>query len=677
MKAKIIIALMLLFPAVSFAQEKVYCVNACPGEDASSQINVSWDADTTVTDSYLLVCEDGKQPVAYYPAQYLCDEFFNLPSASEQGEKIVETPVFLRCKVALSGLKADTPYNYVICSGSARKAKSLRSAKGRLTDERHFKTAGADRWSACIISDLHCYTPLPARLESAMAMVNTVKDYDKSIDWVLHLGDLCAWGGSHSFWRRLYREDNFKNLMWAGVNGNHDNMSRGYEKQSHAFFRENAAYPQNGYADQQGVCYWFRYNNVLFVMLNNEAMHDYMGLHEAQDWVKQVITEQKNSSNPPVYTVVCEHYQWFSASGAFSHYSRWHELFDQLGVDLALSGNSHIYVRSHPIYDGNVTDGSYGTVYLQTSSSDNERGRDIKEGPVRNSDKVAFRFTEGNHTISAIDLQVDDRKMTLTLLDRNGKTLDKAEIPAKQDKKYKEDVLGNFMRDSLAAVTERCEKTVKAAYMAEKLLGTRYNVPGWEGFPVEYYEYHTGFDKNANGPKRGTVLMLNPTAEKLARWIITAVYDATGAIRYEDLEKVRTFITWQSGAQFPVRGVVYEAMYEPGDYYPYIFKDGVTVYMANEGLHKAKDQNPGDELLDFYTDTMTNEDLKTYTGRYARIASTNREMYYKAGGTDKVGHSDDGQRDTAWLSTVAKNYQRAWKSDRNFLIYAWALSNLE
>lgn len=677
MKVKFTIVFMMLFSTLAFARGEVYCINACPGENANSQINVSWAADTTLTDSYLLVCEDGKKPVAYYPTQYVCNDFYDLPSASPAGEKIRETPRFLHCKVSLSGLKADTGYSYVICSGTAKKVNSLRSAKGQLCEERHFKTAGADEWSACIISDFHSYTPLPKRLEGAMAMVNTVKEYDPAVDWVLNLGDVCAWGGSHSFWRELYRQDNYKNCIWAGVNGNHDNMSRGYEKQSHAFFRENAAYPQNGYGDQQGVCYWFRYGQVLFVMLNNEAMHDYMGLHDAQNWVRKVITDQKNSSNPPVYTVVCEHYEWFYPNGAFLQYKRWHELFDQLGVDLALSGNSHIYVRSLPVYDGKVTDGSCGTVYLQTSSSDNERGRTIKDEPLQNSDKVAFRFTEGSHTISALDLKVNDSKMTLTLLDRNGKVLDSAEVMAKKDKKYKEDVLATFLRDSLEAVSERCAGTLKAAYMAEKYLGTRYNVPGWEGFPVEHYEYYTGVDINAKVQKRGTVLMLNPSAEKLAKWIITAVYDATGAIRYEDLEKVRKFITWQSGAQFPVKGVVYEAMYTPGDYYPYIFKDGVTVYMADEARHKAQDQHPSDELLDFYTDTMSNEHLKDYTGRYARISSTTREMYYKAGGKDKVGKSDDGQRDTAWLATVAKNYQRAWKSDRNFLIYAWALSNLE
>lgn len=657
------------------AQEKVFSITSCPGQDASTQINVSWAADTTTANSFLLVTEASdkswKHARTVKPEQCeLCEEFYDLPSASPAGEKIREYPRFFKCGASVSGLKPDTEYSFVICYGSNE------TRRHAISGVHSFKTAGAREWSACIISDFHNYTPLPNRLKVAMDMVDTIKGYDPSFDWVLHLGDICAWGGSYSFWKALYGEKNLRDYMWAGVIGNHDHMSRGYERNTNRYFRDAAYYPRNGYGDEQGVCCWFRYGNALFITLNNESMHDYMGLHEAQDWVRKVVNEQKASFNPPTYIIVCEHYQWFfGEDGRTSHYGRWHELFDELGVDLALSGNNHIYARSLPVFDDKVTDGSCGTVYVQTSSCDNERGMDMEDGLKHNSDKIAFRWTEGGQTVSAMDMKVTPEKMTLALLDRNGKVLDKFDVPAKKHKKVKEDVLGNYLRDSLQVASERCAQTLKAAYMAENKLDTRYDVPGWEGFPVELWEYHTGIDININAPKRGLVYLLMPSAEKLAKWIATAVYDVTGQVRYDDFEKVRKFITWQSGAQFPVAGVVYEAMYKEGDWYPYIFKDGVTVYMENEELHKSKDNNPSDELLNFYLN-MTNADLKANTGRYARISSTTREMYYKAGGKDKVGQSDDGQRSQAWLDTVRKNYQQAWNSDRNFLIYAWAYSNL-
>ncbi len=236
--------------------------------------------------------------------------------------------------------------------------------------------------------------------------------------------------------------------------------------------------------------------------------------------------------------------------------------------------------------------------------------------------------------------------------------------------------LAKYMRDSLEAVAARCAESKKAAYMAGKLLGVNDSIPGWEGYPVELWEYYTGVDIKAGVKKRGLVYMLNPDAEKMAKWIINAVYDVRGEVRYDDIEKVRKFITWQSGTQFPVSGVVYEDMYVAGDYYPYLFKDGVTVYVADEARWKSETAHPTDEQLEFYL-RMTNNDLKDYTGRYARICSTNREMYYKAGGKDEVGFSDDGKRSVSWLDTVKRLYKEAWNSERNFLIYAWAFSNLE
>ncbi len=235
-------------------------------------------------------------------------------------------------------------------------------------------------------------------------------------------------------------------------------------------------------------------------------------------------------------------------------------------------------------------------------------------------------------------------------------------------------VVAAYYRDSLASLTARCEKVLAAAYMAENLLEERTDLPGWEGFPVQLWEYHTGKDIYLGEPKRGLVYMLNPSPEKLAKWVVNAVFDATGALDPGDIEELCSFIQWQSGAQFPVSGVVYEDMYTEGFYEPYVFKDGVTVYVA-DSTYLTREKHPTDEMLQYYL-TLTNDQLRPNTGRFARISSTTREMYYAAGGTAEVGRSDDGERSQAWLGEVGRLYREAWNSDRNFLIYAWAKANL-
>ena len=215
---------------------------------------------------------------------------------------------------------------------------------------------------------------------------------------------------------------------------------------------------------------------------------------------------------------------------------------------------------------------------------------------------------------------------------------------------------------------------LKAAYMTENYVRTDKSIPGWEGYPVKLYTYHTGMDKEFGCRKLGKVYLLMPDKRQLAMWVATAVYSVEGRLDLDKCVKLFNFIKWQSGAQFPVSGVVYEDMEGDGTYYPYLFKDGITVYVP-DGPWKSL--NPDEKQLDFYL-TMKNEDLKPYTGRYARICSTTREQYKANGGTMEVGTSDSEQtRIHAWMDAIREEYQKAWNSDFNMLITAWARQNLD
>lgn len=417
---------------VSYGQkEKIYTIVTCPGEDASTQMNISWAADTSLKKSCVAYTElkDRKLKRLKYAAPLVeyCNVFNGIYSKNAQNEDFFQNVSFNKCGAELKNLKPDTEYIYWVLPGEDSLAERKRLG---LTEAYHFKSAGAKEWSCAIISDFHAYDPLPKRTEAAMQMLQTLFRYDNSIDWVLHLGDLCAWGGSYSFWKNLYKENCFKKYMWAGVNGNHDNMSRKYEL-TNQYFKNANFYPRNGYEGEEGVCYFFKYHNALFIMLDNEQMHGESGLKAAQEWVRKVIKE-----NPSEYIIVCEHYQWFFGNdGSTSQYSRWSELFDECGVDLALSGNNHIYARTCPIYKGKQTDGTKGTVYIQTPSADNERGQQKVSGPPEhNGDLIMFRWNEGPQTVGALHLGANKKMLTIKLLDRHGNILDSVNVLAKRKK---------------------------------------------------------------------------------------------------------------------------------------------------------------------------------------------------------------------------------------------------
>lgn len=230
----------------------------------------------------------------------------------------------------------------------------------------------------------------------------------------------------------------------------------------------------------------------------------------------------------------------------------------------------------------------------------------------------------------------------------------------------------SYLRDSFPILVQKAKEVLSHAYMAQKLLSTTDTIPGWEGFPVKLYEYQTGNDLYTGKPKTGKVYLLNPSAEKLAMWVATACWDVK-----QNLDTAYTFrlLKWidnQSNAQFPVKGVVYEDQYTKNFQEPYLFKDGVTVYIKDSTMW-PKDKTCTPQELDFYLQ-ITNNDIKPQTGQYARIASTTREDYVASGGTEDVGSKND--RKQKWLEVVRELYKKAWNSDRNDLIEMWAKQHL-
>lgn len=225
----------------------------------------------------------------------------------------------------------------------------------------------------------------------------------------------------------------------------------------------------------------------------------------------------------------------------------------------------------------------------------------------------------------------------------------------------------------LPALEEKCQTVLNGAYMDETDLGEFKNVPGWEGYPVHLYSYHVTDDVTGDR-KNAKVYMLNPDAKKLAMWVATAAWKVKRSLDTKYTDKICEQILYQSGGQFPVLGMVYEDMDGDGQY-AYLFKDGVTVYPADESK-KIGYLVPDDEMINYYI-TITNAQLKDYTGRYARICSTTREQYTAMGGTEDVGTSDSQEtRNLHWLDVVRDLYQKAWDSNYNELIIAWAAENL-
>jgi hypothetical protein len=201
-----------------------------------------------------------------------------------------------------------------------------------------------------------------------------------------------------------------------------------------------------------------------------------------------------------------------------------------------------------------------------------------------------------------------------------------------------------------------------ARYMEKNPAPVR-DYPGWEGYPLIKCRYSVK-DPIDGRVKTAEVIMLNAEPEKLARWVVRTCIEVKGSARPADLDRLSRQIINASGAQFPVAGIVLEAMNNAPRQKVYCFREGVTVRL--EGVRHVTTEQPTDAEIRAATDAAARVE---HVFESARIQSTSRAQYRAAGGTEHVEAA-------AWLPVVRKHYQRAWNSDRNELMIAWAKANL-
>lgn len=401
------------------AQPDAYTIITNPGEDASKEMHISWHSDMGVEGCFVEYTK--KADINWENAEKVMGKY-EISTTWDGIDTRIGTNRFTqdiklhKYGAVLKNLEPNTDYMY-------------RIGLNTLSETRYFKTAGANEFSFAWISDYHHYDPLPSRMTNAMNMITTLISKSQGIDFILSTGDDVAYGGSHSYWKDLFTNNHYKDYMWVTMNGNHDNMDMTDTKNSPAYFRDTHYNPRNGYHGQEGVSYWFRYNNILWIVLNTEDLNNEAQVPKAQEWAAEVIRK-----NPSQYIFFAQHYQWFGGNtGSYSSkgFTRWNTFFDKWGVDLAFGGNEHIYVRTYPLYNKEVsTQTGKGTVYLQAPSSDGDRGTTLSSSISSNVEKIASRWAAGTSTVGGSLVTVTETGIKIGLYDLSGTQHDYAEIPA-------------------------------------------------------------------------------------------------------------------------------------------------------------------------------------------------------------------------------------------------------
>lgn len=267
-----------------------------------------------------------------------------------------------------------------------------------------------------------------------------------------------------------------------------------------------------------------------------------------------------------------------------------------------------------------------------------------------------------------------------------------------------------LLEPEVKALTKRLQSAGLSRYMsapsADKRVGCKpiedpqAKPDGWKNEAVTRCTY---LGKVAKGNKSPVlvVVLSDPPAERIARWMLTACNDigaATNPVRARCLSRLYAHMKSQSSFHFPVAGLVDETSVDSSGAVTegvctvvcyFTFRDGVAVQVpalfasnpcTGEKSPKVEraiscfeyPRQPDDRLGELNGESIVLRAAAQNAGTYGRIASTTREhlsAYYKSQKPPVDHHGDN------FPAALRFHHQAALRSDRNVLISAWTQAN--
>jgi hypothetical protein len=187
------------------------------------------------------------------------------------------------------------------------------------------------------------------------SMVEQIYEENPEIKFALLGGDLTN-GDSESEWEQFLGTATgvFSRIPMMPAKGNHDGD----------LFLEFFSLLDNGPPGANGNFYSFDYGDVHFVILDT--------CNIITESVKQWLQEDLQNTDKKWKFAVFHHppYQNFDDNKTIDDALRenWIPTLEQNQVDMVFVGHQHVYMRTHPIFQGEVAADSYGIVYVMGNS---------------------------------------------------------------------------------------------------------------------------------------------------------------------------------------------------------------------------------------------------------------------------------------------------------------------
>ncbi len=315
-----------LFSSVAWAQES----------SSPEQIILTWTADPTTTQTITwLMFNNSPAWVQYLQAEEFEGNFDSAQQLEIEGTVFNNDSVLYRYTANLTGLTPDTKYVYRV------------GREGNWSEPASFTTAEeAESFSFLYMGDVQAgYTAWGSMLDS-------VYEAHPEIKFSILGGDLTDKGHDEDEWVEFLSAATgvFSRIPVMPTMGNHDGLM--YQK----FF----ALPNNGPVGLKQEFYSFDYGDAHFVILNSGNNTS----AAAKQWLQQDLEATNKKWKFAVF-----HHPAYPAAFDYkgidqSIRENWMPILEQNGVDMVFVGHQHVYMRTHPIFQGEIQTDSYGIVYV-------------------------------------------------------------------------------------------------------------------------------------------------------------------------------------------------------------------------------------------------------------------------------------------------------------------------
>lgn len=401
--------------ALLFAEPNpVDLVYTNPGEDCAHSVRLSWHTTEEKSTVYYSKASDSD----FKHAKKITSTGVYTPVEFHDGEQ------YYRHEAIIKGLKRDTSYHYKIILES-----------GYESGEYSFATADDDgEFGFLWTGDVHTHPDIAIRRELSEKLAEVAeKNLDNDMDLVISTGDEVCYGAYYDNWQE-WQNGYINRKVWAGIPGNHTYYDvfpkKGQDTVDNRWWCATQNPPDNG-PEVMRSNFWFKYDSILFIGIDSI---DTSYLNQQKEWFEQVLKKNEGTYQ---YIVVYQHYPYISGfNGGFGGtnvaYYLWMNLFDTYGVDLALSGDHHVYLQSNALVNKKTAkDGVSGTTYFVCPQI-GDRAREM-QGTIDPS-IIKSRITSSDlaYESGLSYFKVTKEGLTHTLLDGNGDIVESHFIPAKR-----------------------------------------------------------------------------------------------------------------------------------------------------------------------------------------------------------------------------------------------------